>query len=66
MVGNGRGFRKTLWRCGRVAGIIMAGAMPDGQTLLIVAAGFAINPSLRRKLPYDTLRAVWLSKGEMK
>jgi tripartite-type tricarboxylate transporter receptor subunit TctC len=35
---------------------IVAGATPDGQTLLIVAAGFAINPSLRRKLPYDTLR----------
>jgi len=54
MVGNGRGFRKTLWRCGRVAGIIMAGAMPDGQTLLIVAAGFAINPSLRRN--FRTIR----------
>jgi len=35
---------------------IVAGATPDGQTLLIVAAGFAINPSLRRKLPYDTPR----------
>ncbi len=35
---------------------IVAGAAPDGQTLLIVAAGFAINPSLRRQLPYDTLR----------
>jgi hypothetical protein len=33
---------------------------------VIVAAEFAINPSLRRKLPYDTLRAVWLSNGEMK
>lgn len=35
---------------------IVAGANPDGHTLLIVAAGFAINPSLRRKLPYDTVR----------
>lgn len=35
---------------------IVAGAAPDGQTLLIIAAGFAINPSLRRQLPYDTLR----------
>jgi tripartite-type tricarboxylate transporter receptor subunit TctC len=35
---------------------IVARAASDGHTLLIVAAGFAINPSLRRKLPYDTLR----------
>lgn len=35
---------------------IVARATPDGHTLLIVAAGFAVNPSLRKKLPYDTLR----------
>lgn len=35
---------------------IVARAGPDGHTLLIVAAGFAINPSLRQKLPYDTER----------
>jgi tripartite-type tricarboxylate transporter receptor subunit TctC len=35
---------------------IVAHATPDGHTLLIVAAGFAINPSLRKKLPYDTVR----------
>lgn len=35
---------------------IVARAGPDGHTLLIVAAGFAINPSLRKQLPYDTGR----------
>lgn len=35
---------------------IVARATPDGHTLLIVAAGFAVNPSLRKKLPYDSLR----------
>ena len=35
---------------------IVAHATSDGHTLLIVAAGFAINPSLRKKLPYDTVR----------
>jgi len=35
---------------------IVARATPDGHTLLIVAAGFAVNPSLRLKLPYDTER----------
>ena len=35
---------------------IVAKAAPDGYTLLIVAAGFAVNPSLRKKLPYDSLK----------
>ena len=35
---------------------IVARAGPDGHTMLIVAAGFAVNPSLQRKLPYDTVR----------
>jgi len=35
---------------------IVARATPDGHTLLIVAAGFAVNPSIRRKLPYDSMR----------
>lgn len=31
-------------------------AKPDGQTLLIVANTFAVNPSLFPKLPYDSLK----------
>lgn len=30
---------------------------PDGYTLLMITTTFAINPSLRKKLPYDALRA---------
>jgi tripartite-type tricarboxylate transporter receptor subunit TctC len=35
---------------------LVAKAVPDGHTLLIIAAGHAINPSLYPKLPYDTAR----------
>jgi tripartite-type tricarboxylate transporter receptor subunit TctC len=35
---------------------IVAHATPDGYTLLIVSAGFAVNPSLMKSLPYDTER----------
>lgn len=35
---------------------LVAKAPPDGHTLLIVAAGHAINPSLYPKLPYDTVK----------
>ena len=31
-------------------------ANPDGHTLLMVAIGHAINPSLQKSLPYDTAR----------
>lgn len=34
---------------------IVARANADGHTILIVGAGHAVNPSLRKKLPYDTL-----------
>ncbi|HTD89161.1 MAG TPA: tripartite tricarboxylate transporter substrate-binding protein, partial [Burkholderiales bacterium] len=34
----------------------VAKAMPDGYTLLNVESSFSSNPSLFRKLPYDTLR----------
>ncbi len=35
---------------------IVAQSNPDGHTLIIVAAGFAVNPSLRKKLPFDSVR----------
>jgi len=35
---------------------IIARANPDGHTLLIVAAGFAVNPSIMRTLPFDPQR----------
>ena len=35
---------------------IAAQAPPDGYTMLIVAGGYTLNPSLYAKLPYDTLR----------
>lgn len=35
---------------------IVAQAPPDGHTLLIVAGGYTLNPSLYAKLPYDTVK----------
>ncbi len=35
---------------------IVVNAPPDGYTLLHVTTSIAINPSVQRKLPYDTLR----------
>ncbi|MGV3627280.1 MAG: tripartite tricarboxylate transporter substrate binding protein [Betaproteobacteria bacterium] len=34
---------------------IVAKAPPDGHTILIVATGYGLNPSLYSKLPYDTI-----------
>jgi len=35
---------------------LVAKATPDGYTLLVVASSITINPSLRKKLPYDATR----------
>jgi len=40
----------------QIGSTIVARAVPDGRTLLIMGAGHAINPSLQRSLPYDTER----------
>jgi tripartite-type tricarboxylate transporter receptor subunit TctC len=40
---------------GIVGSEIVARAAPDGHTLLIVATGYSVNPSLYANLPYDTL-----------
>ncbi len=41
---------------GIVAGELVARAAPDGYTLMASALEFAINPSLRAKMPYDPFR----------
>ncbi len=41
---------------GVLAAQLTAQANPDGHTLLMVAIGHAINPSLQKSLPYDTER----------
>src|SRR5262245_4438301 len=40
----------------QIGSAIVAKAVPDGRTLLIMGAGHAINPSLQKNLPYDTER----------
>jgi tripartite-type tricarboxylate transporter receptor subunit TctC len=37
-----------------IASDFAAKAAPDGYTLLVVTAAFAVNPSLQKKLPYDS------------
>src|SRR4051812_19884107 len=37
-----------------IATELAAKAVPDGYTLLVVSASFAVNPSLYKKLPYDS------------
>ncbi|HKA46188.1 MAG TPA: tripartite tricarboxylate transporter substrate binding protein [Burkholderiales bacterium] len=35
---------------------IVARAVPDGYTLMVIASSFSINPALRPSLPYDPVR----------
>ena len=41
---------------GTIGADLTAKSAPDGYTTALVAASFVINPSLIRKLPYDTVR----------
>ena len=41
---------------GTVAGSIVAGAAPDGHTLMLTSSGFAGSAALYEKLPYDSLK----------
>jgi tripartite-type tricarboxylate transporter receptor subunit TctC len=50
-VADNRGGANTV-----VGSEIVARASPDGHTLLITSASIAVNPSLVRKLPFDTER----------
>jgi len=35
---------------------LAAKAAPDGYTVLVMSLTFTVNPSIRSKLPYDTIR----------
>jgi tripartite-type tricarboxylate transporter receptor subunit TctC len=41
---------------GTIGSAMVAKAAPDGHTMLMMPIGLAVNPSLYKDLPYDTLR----------
>src|SRR3954469_21774890 len=41
---------------GTVAGTIVAGAAPDGYTMMLTSSGFAGSAALYEKLPYDSVK----------
>jgi tripartite-type tricarboxylate transporter receptor subunit TctC len=42
---------------GQIGAASVARANPDGYTIMLDASSFAVNPSLFKKLPYDSLKA---------
>ncbi|HET7159627.1 MAG TPA: tripartite tricarboxylate transporter substrate binding protein [Burkholderiales bacterium] len=41
---------------GTIGAAVAAKAAPDGHTVLIVPSGFAVNPSIYKNLPFDSLK----------
>ncbi|MGH6693142.1 MAG: tripartite tricarboxylate transporter substrate-binding protein, partial [Gammaproteobacteria bacterium] len=41
---------------GIIGADLVAKATPDGHSLLVTSGSFVVNPSIHRKLPYDTVR----------
>ena len=41
---------------GTIGAAIVAKSPPDGHTLLVVPSGFAVNPSIYKALPFDSLK----------
>jgi tripartite-type tricarboxylate transporter receptor subunit TctC len=41
---------------GTIGSAYVAKSAPDGQTMLVVPSGFAVNPSVYPKLPFDTAK----------
>jgi tripartite-type tricarboxylate transporter receptor subunit TctC len=41
---------------GTIGAAAVAKAPPDGNTIIVVPSGFAVNPSIYKNLPFDTVR----------
>jgi len=41
---------------GTIGSAVVAAALPDGYTLLLVSSTFTINPAIKKSMPFDTLK----------